>query len=97
MEPIIKEALPIGDRVLIRIPNLEKETRTASGLYMPDSVKKQQSPIGKIVAIGNKEVAQGLEVGESVMFAQFNMTPLTIEGNSHIIIPIADIICKLAL
>ena len=56
---------PLADRVLVE--PLAAETKTASGIYIPDSAKEKPQQ-GKVVAIGNgtKEEPLTVKVGDTV-------------------------------
>ena len=49
---------PLADRVLVE-PK-EAETKTASGLYIPDTAKEKPQA-GKVVAVGNEPKSQSME------------------------------------
>lgn len=40
---------PLGDRVIIRV--LEKEEKTKSGIFLPDTAKEKPSE-GEVIAVG---------------------------------------------
>ena len=42
---------PLGDRVLLKVQ--EVETQTASGIYIPDNASKEKPTQAQVVAIGN--------------------------------------------
>ena len=50
---------PIGDKVLVR-PQ-EMETKTASGIIIPDTVKKEKMMTGVVVALGTGRVSESGE------------------------------------
>ena len=58
---------PLADRVVIE-PK-EAETRTASGLYIPDNAKEKPQQ-GKIVAAGpgKKDEPMEVKVGDTVLY-----------------------------
>ena len=57
---------PLADRVLVQAQ--EAETKTASGLFIPDSAKEKPQQ-GVIIAVGNgkKDEPMELKVGDKVM------------------------------
>jgi len=59
---------PIGDRVLIK--TLEKEEKTASGIFLPESASEDKKEQGEIVALGGGDLVKDSElaVGQKVIF-----------------------------
>lgn len=80
---------PLEDRVLIK--PVEKETKTESGLYLPESAKEK--PIqGKIVAVGpgklldnGERVKPSVKKGDTVVFGKYAGTEIEIKGVTHMI------------
>ena len=58
---------PLGTRVVVKVQ--EAETKTKSGIYIPDSAKEKPQR-GEIVAVGNgtKDEAMELKSGDIVLF-----------------------------
>ncbi len=88
---------PLGDRVLVEIIE-EGEQKTAGGLYVPDSAK-EKSQRGKVVAVGTGKlldsgtrVALDVSVGDTVYFAKYGGTEITLEGKNYSILAERDIL-----
>ena len=79
---------PLADRVLIE--PTAAETKTASGLYIPDNAKETPSQ-GKVVAIGNDEDLT-VKVGDTVIYGKFSGTGITHEGTDFLIMPESEIL-----
>ena len=62
---------PLSDRVLVE-PQ-EAETKTASGLYIPDSAKEKPQQ-GKVVAVGKgkKDHNMTVKVGDIVLYGKYS-------------------------
>ncbi|RUA11890.1 MAG: co-chaperone GroES [Flavobacteriia bacterium] len=75
---------PLADRVVIE-PS-EAETKTASGIYIPDSAKEKPQQ-GKVVAVGKGNADQPLtvKVGDTVLYGKFSGTELNINGKDLLI------------
>ena len=60
---------PLADRVLVEAQ--EAETKTASGLFIPDSAKEKPQQ-GVIVAVGKGKTDEPMElkVGDKVMYGK---------------------------
>lgn len=80
---------PIGERVLIKVE--EAETKTTSGLYIPDTAQEKTQK-GKVIAIGDDTEAIKVKVGDKVMYDKYAGTNLTLDGQDHLVIKGQDII-----
>ncbi len=82
---------PLSDRVLVE-PQ-EAETKTASGLYIPDSAKEKPQQ-GKVIATGKGTEDEAMEVkaGDLVMYGKYAGTELQFEGNDYLIMNQSDIL-----
>lgn len=81
---------PLADRVLIEAA--PAETKTASGIIIPDTAKEKPLK-GKIVAAGPGKVDEPmtLKVGDSVLFGQYSGTEIKIEGKDYLIMRESDV------
>ena len=87
---------PLEDRVLIR--PLEAETKTASGIYLPESAKEK--PIqGKVVAAGPGKLLEGgeraklsIKKGDIVVFSKYAGTEVEIKDATHLIMRASDLL-----
>jgi chaperonin GroES len=81
---------PLADRVLIQ--PLEAETKTASGLFIPDSAKEKQQK-GKVEAVGNgkKDEPMTVKVGDTVLYGKYAGTELKLNGEDYLIMHESDI------
>ncbi|GGS07592.1 MULTISPECIES: co-chaperone GroES [Deinococcus] len=88
---------PLGDRVLVEIIE-EAEQKTAGGLYVPDSAK-EKSQRGKVIAVGSGKlldngtrVALDVKEGDTVYFAKYGGTEVSLEGRNYSILAERDIL-----
>jgi chaperonin GroES len=79
---------PLGDRVLVKIS--ESESKTKSGLYIPDNTKEKKNQ-GQVVAIGSSEEIT-VKAGDMVLYDKYSGTVYTIDNEEHIILRIDDIL-----
>ena len=81
---------PLADRVLVE-PQ-EAETKTASGIIIPDSAQEKPQQ-GKVVAVGNgkKDEPMTVKVGDTVLYGKYGGTELKHEGKDYLIMREADI------
>ena len=80
---------PLEDRVLIK--PIEAETKTASGIFLPESAKEKPMQ-GKIVAIGpgklldnGQRAKPAVKKGDTVMYGKYAGTEIEIKKTTHII------------
>ena len=81
----------LADRVLIE--PLEAETKTASGIIIPDSAKEKPQK-GNVVAVGpgTKENPVTVKVGNTVLYGKYSGTELKFEGKDYLIMRENDIL-----
>tara|TARA_R100000935_G_scaffold58757_1_gene97575 strand:+ start:12257 stop:12532 length:276 start_codon:yes stop_codon:yes gene_type:complete len=82
---------PLSDRVVVE-PQAA-ETKTASGLYIPDSAKEKPQQ-GKVVAVGKgkKDHDMTVKVGDTVLYGKYSGSELKLEGNDYLIMREEDIL-----
>lgn len=85
---------PLADRVLVE-PK-EAETKTASGLYIPDTAKEKPQE-GKVIAAGpgKKDEPTEVKVGDEVIYGKYAGTEVTVEGKKYLIVKQSDILAIL--
>lgn len=85
---------PLADRVLVE-PK-EAETKTASGLYIPD-IAKEKPQEGKVIAAGpgKKDEPMEVKVGDEVIYGKYAGTEVTVEGKKYLIVKQSDILAIL--
>ncbi len=81
---------PIDDRVLVRM--LEEESKTASGLIIPDSAKEKPR-MGEVVEVGTDEDLKELvQKGSKILFAKYGGEDITVNNEEFKIVQRADIL-----
>ena len=85
---------PLADRVLIE-PK-EAETKTASGLFIPDTAKEKPQQ-GKVIAVGpgKKDEPMEVKVGEEVLYGKYAGTEVSVEDKKYLIVKQSDILAIL--
>ncbi|MFL5783431.1 MAG: co-chaperone GroES [Bacteriovoracaceae bacterium] len=83
------ELRPLQDRVVIK--RVEEETKTASGIIIPDTHKEKPAQ-GEVIAVGkgyrlaNGEVkALDVKKGDRVLFGKYSGTEVKVEGQNLLI------------
>jgi len=87
---------PLGDKILIK--RLEAESKTKSGIVLPDSAKEKPKR-GKILALGDgKRLDSGerapfsVKKGDEVIFTSYAGTEIKLEGEELMIMSEEDIL-----
>lgn len=80
---------PLQDRVLIKVE--DAETKTASGLYIPDTAQ-EKTQTGTVVAVGDDDEAINVKKGDKVMYDKYAGTNVTIDDEDHLIVKSSDIL-----
>ncbi|MCK5776314.1 MAG: co-chaperone GroES [Bacteroidales bacterium] len=85
---------PLGERVLIE--PLAAETKTASGIIIPDTAKEKPSR-GTVLATGKTVDGKDLDVkkGDTVLYGKFAGTEVELDNKNYLIMEQADILAIL--
>lgn len=81
----------------ILIEPLDAETKTASGIYLPDNVSEKPQK-GKVIAVGSPIVNNGtktgspVKVGENVFYKQWGGNNVKIEGKEFLFVKFEDVL-----
>jgi chaperonin GroES len=79
---------PMGTRVLIQ--PLDQESKTASGLLLPETAKEKPQT-GLVVAVGDDEDVK-LKVNDKVLFAKYSGTEFKMDGNEYLLLESNDVL-----
>jgi chaperonin GroES len=87
---------PLQDRIIVK--RVEEETKTAGGLFIPETAKEKPQR-GEIVAVGNgKKTEDGkvlpldVKVGDIVLFGKYAGTEVKVDGNDYLMMREDDIL-----
>ncbi|WP_167605108.1 co-chaperone GroES [Maribellus sediminis] len=71
----------------------EAETKTSSGIIIPDSAKEKPQ-VGKVVLVGSdkKDEPMELKVGEVVFYGKYSGTELNIDGTDYLLMSQSDVL-----
>ena len=86
---------PLADRVLIE-PKAA-ETKTASGLFIPDNAKEKPQE-GKVLAVGpgKKDEPMEVKVGDIVLYGKYAGTEIELDGEKYLIMRQSDILAVIS-
>jgi chaperonin GroES len=92
--------VPLGDHIVVEA--VEQETKSSSGIIIPDTASKEKPMQGKVLAVGpgklmddGKRMAMDIKKGDTVLFAKYGPTEVKIEGKEVLILSASDIYAKL--
>ena len=87
---------PLGDKILVK--RVEAETKTKSGIVLPDSAKEKPKR-GKVVALGTGKrlddgtlAAFSVKVGDQVLFTSYGGTEVKVDGEELLIMTEDDVL-----
>lgn len=82
---------PLADRVVIE--PMAAETKTASGIIIPDTAKEKPQE-GTVVAVGPGKKDEPLTVkeGDKVIYGKYSGSELNIDGKDYLIVREADLL-----
>ena len=90
---------PLHDRVIVK--RLDQETKTASGLIIPDAAAEKPDQ-GEILAVGNGKVqdngqvrALEVKVGDRVLFGKYSGQAVKVDGQELLVMREEDIMAVL--
>ena len=80
---------PLEDRILIK--PTKAETKTSSGIFLPESAKEKPMH-GKVVALGpgklldnGERIKPGVKKGDTVVFGKYSGSEVEIKNVTHVI------------
>lgn len=88
----MKELQPLNENVLLELSDEFTETKTASGIIIPDSAKEKPQ-MARVVALGNIE-NPGVSADDVVLYKKHAGTEVDFEGKKYLFVPYADLLAK---
>ena len=90
-----KKLRPLHDRVIIR--RLDQETKTASGLIIPEAAAEKPDQ-GEVLAVGNGKILEDgkvrsldVKVGDYVLFGKYSGQAVKIDGEELLVMREEDL------
>ncbi|MFM0046758.1 co-chaperone GroES [Paraburkholderia sediminicola] len=87
---------PLHDRLIVK--RLDQETKTASGIVIPESAAEKPDQ-GEVIAIGpgkrdndGKRIEPDLKVGERVLFGKYAGQSVKVDGNELLVLREEDVV-----
>ena len=86
---------PLADRVIVK--RLENETKTASGIVLPDNATEKPDQ-GEVLAVGSGKILEdgkvrpmAVKAGDKVLFGKWSGTEVKIDGQDLLIMKESDV------
>jgi len=89
----MKELQPLNENVLLELSDEFIETKTASGIIIPDTAKEKPQ-MARVVALGKIE-NPGVSSGDVVLYKKYSGTEVDFEGKKFLFVPYADLLAKI--
>ena len=88
---------PLEDQILVEV--LDAETKTASGLVIPDTAKEKPQE-GKVIAVGpgrfdedgEKRIPMDIKTGDTVVFSKYGGTEVSYDGKDYLLLSARDVL-----
>ncbi|MGH8953314.1 MAG: co-chaperone GroES [Acidimicrobiia bacterium] len=88
---------PLGDRVVVKATD-EAESRTPSGLVIPDTAKEKPQ-IGEVIAVGpgardedGDRIPMEVSVGDRVLYSKFAGTEVKLDSDEYLVLSERDLL-----
>ena len=88
---------PLADRVVVK--PMDREEKTKSGIFLPDTVSKERPMEGTVLAVGEgrlddngKRAPMNVKVGDKVLFAKYGGTEYKVDDVEYLILSEKDIL-----
>lgn len=88
---------PLGDRVVVK--PMEREEKTKTGIFLPDTASKERPMEGTVVAVGEgrrddngKLIPMNVVAGDKIIFAKYSGTEVKLDEIEYLILSEKDIL-----
>ena len=78
---------PLADRIVAK--PVEPETKTASGILLPDQAK-EKTQVAKVLAVG-KDVKE-VKVGDTIIHGKYSSNEVKVESKEYVILKEEDVL-----
>ncbi|MBX3631667.1 MAG: co-chaperone GroES [Acidovorax sp. SCN 68-22] len=86
---------PLADRVIVK--RVESETKTASGIYIPDNAAEKPDQ-GEVLAVGpgkldedGERMPMSVKVGDRVLFGKYSGQTVKVDGDELLVMKEDDL------
>ncbi len=96
----MSKIIPTNDHLVVEAIN--EDTKSASGIIIPETASKEKPMKGKVIAVGpgkltedGKRLPMDISVGDTVLFSKYGPTEVKVDGKEVLILSASDIYAKL--
>lgn len=79
---------PIGDRILVK--QEESETKTAGGIYIPETAQ-EKTQTGIVIEVGDDKDVIKVSKGQKVLYDKYAGSTIKLDGVEHLLMKMADV------
>jgi len=90
---------PLGDKVLVKTEDKSDQSKTKSGIIIPETINKERPEEGRVVAVGEGRrldngqlVPLKVKKGDRVIFSKYGPDEIKIEGEEYLIVSESNIL-----
>lgn len=80
---------PIGDRVLVRMEEVEE--KTSGGIFIPQTAQ-EKTQMGVVEAVGDDEEMIKVSKGQKIMYDKYAGTSIKVDGKDKLLLKMGDIL-----
>jgi chaperonin GroES len=80
---------PIGDRVLVKVQEVEE--KTAGGIFIPQTAQ-EKTQMGVVIEVGDDKDAIKVKTGQKVMYDKYAGSTVKVDGVEHLLLKMSDIL-----
>lgn len=96
----MSKIIPTNDHLVVEAFN--EDTKSASGIIIPDTASKEKPMKGKVLAVGpgklteeGKRLPMDIKEGDTVLFSKYGPTEVKVDGKELLILSVSDVYAKL--
>ncbi len=80
---------PIGDRVLVRMEEVEE--KTSGGIFIPQTAQ-EKTQMGVVEAVGDDKDVIKVSKGQKIMYDKYAGTSIKVDGKEKLLLKMGDIL-----
>lgn len=88
---------PLHDHLIVKA--ISEETKSASGIILPDTVDKERPEQGEVIAVGPGKhsdsgslVPMTVAVGNKILFKKYSPSEIKVDGEEYLVIEESDVL-----
>lgn len=88
---------PLNDHVIVKA--LSRDSKTASGIILPDTLDKEKPEKGEVVAIGTGKLLENgqrapmsVKPGDKIIFTKYSPNEIKVDGTEYLVLTESEIL-----